>query len=76
MKVKHGILALLKHLAQGPSNRSVLGQDGVITGLVSCRIFDERADIADVVQMSAIGVAKHLCTNNGISLRSQLSNQA
>ncbi|KAI5122938.1 hypothetical protein M0805_006820 [Coniferiporia weirii] len=64
MKVKHGVIGLLKHLAQSSSNRSVLGEAGVLEALHTCQIFSDKADIAEIVQMSAINLSKHLCTNN------------
>ncbi|TDL27510.1 hypothetical protein BD410DRAFT_782602 [Rickenella mellea] len=64
IKVKHGVVGLLKHLAQAPTNRPVLGQAGIIQSLATSQIYGEKADIAEIVQISAIGVAKHMCTNN------------
>ena len=64
LKVKHGVIALLKHLAQAPGNRVVLGKANIIQRLSTSAVFGEKADIVDVVQLSAIGVAKHLCNGN------------
>ncbi|EJD06025.1 uncharacterized protein FOMMEDRAFT_104451 [Fomitiporia mediterranea MF3/22] len=64
LKVKHGVIGLLKHLAQSSPNRKVLGEAHVIESLRSCEVFSENADIAEIVQMSAINLAKHLCTHN------------
>lgn len=64
IKVMHGVLGLLKHLSQTASNRAPLGQAGVIGRLASCQIWADKADMAEVVQVSAIGIAKHLCNGN------------
>ncbi|KAJ7582761.1 hypothetical protein C8J56DRAFT_955650 [Mycena floridula] len=66
IKVKHGVIGLLKHLAQSsvqsPEIHTTLGNSGVIESIVECGIWDEKADaMAEVVQVSAIGVVKHLC---------------
>lgn len=65
LKVKHGVVGLLKHLAVTPSVRPLLGEAGIIQCLVTSQVFGETADMAEMVQISAIGVAKHLCTGNG-----------
>ena len=65
LKVKHGVIALLKHLAQAQGNRAVLGKAGIIQRLAICNVFSEKADVLDIVQISAIGVAKHMCNGNG-----------
>jgi hypothetical protein len=72
IKVKHGAIGLLKHLAQSsvnsPVNRAFLGESGVIQRLVASGIWDKRGDpMAEVVQMGAIGVVKHLCNGSGKS---------
>ncbi|KAL5529049.1 hypothetical protein ACEPAG_5023 [Sanghuangporus baumii] len=64
IKVKHGIIGLLKHLAQSPSIRGILGDAQVLRALRTCEVFGDKADIAEPVQMSAINLAKYLCTNN------------
>ncbi|GBE82337.1 hypothetical protein BKA93DRAFT_760564 [Sparassis latifolia] len=64
IKVKHGIVGLLKHLAQPQGNRAVLGQAGIIQKLASSQVWGEKSDIAVIVQGSAIGVVKHLCNGN------------
>jgi hypothetical protein len=61
----HGVLALLKHLAQSTPNRAPLGKAGVIDRLATCQIWADKADMAELVQVSAIGIAKHLCNGNG-----------
>lgn len=65
IKVKHGVVGLLKHLAQSQNNRALLGEAGVIQKLASSQVWGEKADIAELVQVSAIGVAKHMCNGNG-----------
>lgn len=62
--MKHGVFALLRHLAQAVPNRAILGEAGVLQALVASEIFDQKSDIAEIVQMSAIGCSKHLCNNN------------
>lgn len=73
--MKHGVVGLLKHLAQSsannPTNCAVLGESGVIHRLVVSRIWGERGDaMTEVVQVGAIGVAKHLCNSSGEFLSS------
>ena len=65
-KVKHGVISLLKNLAQSTSNRGPLGQAGIIARLADCGIFGEKSDMMEIIQVSAIGVAKHLCNGNGL----------
>ena len=65
LKVKHAVIGLLKHLSQTPANRAVLGDVGVLDGLRECEILETRSDFSEIVQMPAINLAKHLCTNNG-----------
>lgn len=70
IKVKHGILGLLKHLAQSSSQSSpisrILGQAGLIRRICDSGVWDERTDVmAEVIQVSAIGVVKHMCNANG-----------
>ncbi|KAG6854319.1 hypothetical protein C0991_008214 [Blastosporella zonata] len=65
IKVKHGVIALLKHLAQAPPSsmvvQSALEKSEIIRRIVASGVWDEKADaMADVVQLSAIGVAKHM----------------
>ncbi|CAE7083088.1 unnamed protein product [Rhizoctonia solani] len=61
MKVKHGVLGLLKHLAQPVPNKMVLGDAGVLEALSASGIWDSESDRAEAVQASAVGIAKHLC---------------
>lgn len=64
MKVKHGVIGLLKHISQTPANRPVLGHGRILEALRTSQVFSEKSDIAEVVQMSAINLTKHMCTNN------------
>ncbi|KAF5381116.1 hypothetical protein D9615_003916 [Tricholomella constricta] len=67
VKVKHGVIGLLKHLAQAHSHviQSALGKARVIRCISESGVWDEKADaMADVVQLSAIGVVKHMCSAN------------
>lgn len=65
MKLKHGVLGFLKHLAQPTPNKNVLGDAGVLEALATSNVWDRESDRAEAVQASAIGIAKHLCLNNG-----------
>lgn len=70
IKVKHGVIGLLKHLAQSSANssanRAALSESGVVQRLVNSGIWDQRGDaMAEVVQIGAIGVVKHLCNGSG-----------
>lgn len=60
LKVKHGCTGLLKHLAQAPQNKTLLGAAGTIEALAASGIWRRESDIAEIVQINAIGVAKHL----------------
>ncbi|QRW00062.1 hypothetical protein RhiJN_28080 [Ceratobasidium sp. AG-Ba] len=64
MKLKHGVLGLLKHLAQPTPNKIVLGDAGVLEALATSNIWDSESDRAEAVQISAVGIAKHLCLSN------------
>ncbi|KAK7467122.1 hypothetical protein VKT23_004181 [Stygiomarasmius scandens] len=69
IKVKHGVLGFLKHLAQSSSQSSpiskLLGQAGLIQRICDSGVWDERTDVmAEVIQVSAIGVVKHMCNAN------------
>ena len=70
-KVKHGVIGLLKNLAQSTSNRVPLGQAGIIARLADCGIFEDESDLMEIIQVSAIGVVKHLCNGNGLYSRLQ-----
>ncbi|GLB34997.1 putative small GTPase mediated signal transduction [Lyophyllum shimeji] len=69
IKVKHGVIGLLKHLAQAPPHsraiHSALGKAGVVRRIAGSGVWDEKAGaMADIVQLSAIGVVKHMCNAN------------
>lgn len=69
IKLKHGILGLLKHLSQfakiSPIIPKVLAEVGIIERIATSGILDEKGDaMADVIQLSAIGVCKHMCNGN------------
>ena len=61
IKVKHGVIGLLKHLAQSQGCRAALGEAGIIQRLGASQIWSEKADMVEMVQVAAIGVAKHMC---------------
>ncbi|KAI9459464.1 hypothetical protein BJY52DRAFT_1265847 [Lactarius psammicola] len=64
IKVKHGLIGLLKHLAYAPPARAPLSKAGIVERLVDSNIFQPSADIAEMVQVNAIGVVKHLCSGD------------
>ena len=69
IKLKHGILGLLKHLSQfaklSPIIPKVLAEVGIIERIAASGVLDEKGDaMADVIQLSAIGVCKHMCNGN------------
>ncbi|KAL0580235.1 hypothetical protein V5O48_001740 [Marasmius crinis-equi] len=69
IKVKHGVLGLLKHLAQSSFQSSTvqkyLTEAETVRRISECGIWDQKADaMAEVVQVSAIGVVKHMCSAN------------
>ncbi|PVG02274.1 hypothetical protein CPB86DRAFT_780693 [Serendipita vermifera] len=64
IKVKHAITGLLKNLCQAIPNRRVLGQEGLLEKLSESTIWREQCDMAETVQVSAIGIAKHLCNGD------------
>ena len=65
IKVKHGVIGLLKHIAQTPASRPVLGNGRILESLRTSDVLCQKSDIAEIVQMSAINLTKHMCTNNG-----------
>jgi hypothetical protein len=69
IKLKHGILALLKHLAQAGSQSgaiNTLTEAGIVKCIIASGIWDDKAGaMAEVVQVNAIGVVKHLCNASG-----------
>ncbi|KAG1890945.1 hypothetical protein F4604DRAFT_1703479 [Suillus subluteus] len=65
----HGVIGLLKHLAQSssqmPSNRAALSAAGVIQLILKSGVWDDRSDfMLEIVQVNAIGAIKHLCNNS------------
>jgi hypothetical protein len=72
IKLKHGIIGLLKHLAQfsklSPVITTSLAQVDIIGRIAASGIWDDRSDaMADLIQLNAIGVAKHVCNASGMS---------
>ena len=70
--LKHGIIGLLKHIAQFSKLSSVvptsLAQVDIIGRLATSGVWDDRSDaMADVIQLNAIGVAKHMCNASCMS---------
>ncbi|KAA1469477.1 hypothetical protein DENSPDRAFT_835109 [Dentipellis sp. KUC8613] len=64
LKVKHGVIGLLRHLAYAPPAREPLGKAGIVERLVESNIFKDTSDIAEMIQVSAIGIVKHLSNGN------------
>lgn len=69
IKLKHGVLGLLKHVASfsklSPLVPATLGSVNAVPVIVASGILDEKSDVmAEIVQLSAIGVTKHLCNAN------------
>jgi len=67
IKVKHGLIGLLKHLAYASPARGPLSEAGIVERPVASDIFRPSADAAEMVQVNAIGVVKHLCSGEGES---------
>ena len=72
LKLKHGVIGLLKHLSQASVhsvlNRTALSNAGIIERIVASGVWDDRSDVmADIVQVNAIGVIKHLCNSSSMS---------
>src|SRR5882757_1121823 len=65
IKIKHGVIGLLKNLSQSAGNRSCLGKAGIITKLADSQIWADKSGVVEIVQVTAIGTAKHLCNGNG-----------
>ncbi|KAF5315522.1 hypothetical protein D9611_004655 [Ephemerocybe angulata] len=66
VKLKHGILGLLKHIAQSSNVSPIiprsLADAHIVQKINESAIWDEGADaMAVIVQLNAIGVVKHLC---------------
>lgn len=77
IKLKHGIIGLLKHIAQFSKLSSVipasLAQVDIIGRIATSGVWDDRIDaMADVIQLNAIGVAKHMCNASRMSYRLHL----
>ncbi|KAI6039034.1 hypothetical protein EDC04DRAFT_3112751 [Pisolithus marmoratus] len=69
IKLKHGVIGLLKHLSQASCSsapgRIALTNAKVIERVLASGVLDERSDaMADVVQVNAIGIVKHLCNGS------------
>ncbi|CAK5264572.1 unnamed protein product [Mycena citricolor] len=69
IKVKHGVIGLLRHLAvscaQSPAIQDALANAHVIEHVSRSGVWDEKIDeMSDVVQVSAIGIVKHMCNAN------------
>ncbi|KAG8862014.1 hypothetical protein FRB96_002457 [Tulasnella sp. 330] len=60
IKLKHGCIGLLKHVAQPPPNKVILGDAGLVEALVASRIWTKESDMGEPVQFGAVGVVKHL----------------
>ena len=65
IKVKNGVIGLLKNLAVAPPNRKLLGEAGILHKLASSEIWSDKYDMVELVQVAAIGIAKHICNANG-----------
>lgn len=65
IKLKHGVVGLLKNLSQAPASKALLGEALTVEALTNSKIWDKSADMADVVQLSAIGIVKHLSSGHG-----------
>ena len=74
LKLKHGILGLLKHLAQSspsPVVHTPLAEARLVQCIVDSGLFEEKGDqMTEVVQLNAIGVVKHMCNANGMLVSS------
>ncbi|KAK0503214.1 hypothetical protein EDD18DRAFT_1136922 [Armillaria luteobubalina] len=68
IKLKHGIIGLLKHMAQAslsPDIHIPLCEAGIVQSVSRSGVWDEKTDrMGEVVQLSAIGVVKHMCGAN------------
>jgi len=74
IKVSHGVIGLLKHLAQASTQSTAINialrSAGVVRRISESGIWDERTDaMAEIVQLGAIGVVKHMCSADGNSLQ-------
>ena len=66
INTKHGVIGLIKHLAQSKENRAILGQAGVLHKIAASGVWRDVLDVYELPQLSAIGAAKHLCNGNGM----------
>lgn len=69
--MKHGVIGLLKHLAQSCAQSAVihdaLQSAEVVKHVSRSGVWDEKTDeMADIVQVSAIGIVKYMCNANGV----------
>jgi len=67
LKLKHSVLGLLKNLVQSaePSSaiQDALSRSGMVCKLQESGVWNEKSDsMADIVQLNAIGVVRHLCS--------------
>jgi hypothetical protein len=68
--VKHGVIGLLKHLAQSCAQSAIIHdallRAEVVKHVSRSGVWDEKTDeMADIVQVSAIGVVKYMCNASG-----------
>ncbi|KAJ7774775.1 hypothetical protein B0H16DRAFT_1508334 [Mycena metata] len=69
IKVKHGVIGLLKHLAQSCAHSAAihdaLVKAEVVKYVSRCGVWDEKTDdMSDIVQVGAIGIVKYMCNAN------------
>ncbi|KAK0459680.1 uncharacterized protein EV420DRAFT_1269168 [Desarmillaria tabescens] len=68
IKLKHGIIGLLKHMAQSspsPDIHTPLCEASIVQSVSRSGVWDEKTDkMGEIVQLSAIGVVKHMCGAN------------
>jgi len=67
LKLKHSVLGLLKNLVQSaepsPATQNALSRSGMVCKLQESGVWNEKSDrMADIVQLNAIGVVRHLCS--------------
>ncbi|KAF7338334.1 GTP binding [Mycena venus] len=66
IKVKHGVIGLLKHLAQSCAQSAIIHdallRAEVVKHVSRSGVWDEKTDeMADIVQVGAIGIVKYMC---------------
>ncbi|KAF7322937.1 GTP binding [Mycena chlorophos] len=69
IKMKHGVIGLLKHVAQSCAQSAAihdaLAKAEVVKRISTSGVWDEKVDaMADIVQLSAIGIVKYMCNAN------------